>query len=66
MPPHLHIAEKANRTWPGRDGDDFSPMFAVLKKTGYAGRISLECGWKKQEEELPLAVANIRKQWLGA
>lgn len=41
---HLHVAEKADRTPPGVDGDDFSAFFAALT-TSPAKRISVEGGW---------------------
>ena len=59
---HCHIAEKAQRTPPGTDGDDFKPYLRALKKLGYHGRISLECRWKKMADEITPAVAALKKQ----
>jgi sugar phosphate isomerase/epimerase len=59
---HCHIAEKAERSAPGVKGDDFKPYLRALKKVGYTGRISLECRWKNQKDELAPAVAALRQQ----
>jgi sugar phosphate isomerase/epimerase len=59
---HCHIAEKAERSAPGVKGDDFKPYLRALKKIGYSGRISLECRWKNQKDELAPAVAVLRQQ----
>jgi hydroxypyruvate isomerase len=39
---HVEIAEKAGRTVPGVSGDDFRPVFRVLREGGYHGAISIE------------------------
>lgn len=39
---HLEIAEKAERTYPGTQGDDFRPYFKVLRESNYRGAISIE------------------------
>ncbi len=59
---HCHLAEKAQRTPPGTAGDDFKPYLRALKKLGYHGGISLECKWKKLGDQLPPAVAALKKQ----
>jgi sugar phosphate isomerase/epimerase len=59
---HCHIAEKEQRTPPGTAGDDFKPFFRALKKINYRGRISIECGWKNMQGQLPAAVACLKKQ----
>lgn len=48
---HTHIAEKAKRTVPGTDGDDFKPYFDALRDIGYTGGMSCECGWPKGRSE---------------
>ena len=48
---HVHIAEKGTRQYPGRDDYDFSPYFDALKKIGYSGGISCECGWPKSKDK---------------
>jgi sugar phosphate isomerase/epimerase len=42
---HVHLAEVEKRTAPGVAGDDFRPCLRALKRAGYAGDLSLECGW---------------------
>jgi sugar phosphate isomerase/epimerase len=59
---HCHIAEEDERTPPGTAGDDFKPFFRALKKVNYRGRMSIECGWKNMQEQLPTAVAYLKKQ----
>lgn len=59
---HCHLAEKAQRTPPGTDGDDFKPYLRALKKLDYRGCISLECRWKKLADEITPAVAALKKQ----
>ena len=59
---HVHIAEKRKRTAPGVDGDDFRPHLRALRDIGYAGRISMECGWKEMSAQLPVAVKTLREQ----
>jgi len=62
---HLHIAEKARRTPPGVDGDDFTPYFQALKDIDYKGGISIECGWEEMAEQLPTAIKTLREQIAG-
>ncbi|HYW95456.1 MAG TPA: sugar phosphate isomerase/epimerase family protein [Bacteroidales bacterium] len=59
---HTHIAEKEGRMAPGVKGEDFRPYFEALKKAKYYGRMSIECRWKDQKAEAPVALAAIRKQ----
>lgn len=59
---HVHIAENANRTPPGTDGDDFTPYLEALKRIHYRGKISIECGWKNFKETLPGGLAELRRQ----
>ena len=59
---HCHIAEKEERTPPGAKGDDFTPYYKALKEIHYTGRISIECGWKDVESQLPVAVKTMKEQ----
>ena len=50
---HCHIACKETRQFPGTRPDDaeiFKPYFDALKKIGYTGGVSCECGWPKNDE----------------
>ena len=63
---HCHIAEKGPRTAPGMSGDgsEFVPYFAALRKIGYTGGVSCECGWGKKEQlgkNLEKALVVMRK-----
>lgn len=63
---HCHIAEKGPRTAPGlsSDGSQFAPYFAALKKIGYEGGVSCECGWGKKQDlraNLEKALAVMRR-----
>ena len=63
---HCHIAEKGPRTAPGlsSDGSQFAPYFTALKKIGYEGGVSCECGWGKKEDlraNLEKALAVMRR-----
>ena len=59
---HCHIAECAQRTPPGVDGDDFTPYYKALKQIGYTGRISLECRWGDVNAQMPVAVQVMKEQ----
>lgn len=59
---HVHLAELANRTAPGVDGDDFTPYLQALKDIGYTGPISMECGWKDLYGQFPQALETVRTQ----
>lgn len=63
---HCHIAEKANRTPPGVEGDDFRPYFKALKKIKYKNGLSLECRWNDFEAEVKNAIGVIQTQWKEA
>lgn len=59
---HVHVAEKARRTPPGVDGDDFTPYFRALKKIKYKGNISIECGWNDFKKQVGPAIQELKKQ----
>ena len=61
---HCHIAELEGRKAPGTKGEDFSGYFKALKDIGYAGGVSCECGWPKEnvEEAWKKALATMRQQ----
>ena len=56
---HCHIACKETRKFPGTRPDDaeiFKPYFDALKKIGYCGGVSCECGWPKEVAEFEKAL----------
>ena len=56
---HCHIACKETRKFPGTRPDDaeiFKPYFDALKKIGYCGGVSCECGWPKEPAEFEKAL----------
>lgn len=59
---HCHIAEKEGRRAPGTAGEDFTPYLAMLKKVGYKGRITMECGWKNMPAECRPALDYLTRQ----
>ena len=61
---HAHVAEREERTPPGRHGDDFRPYLAALQRAGYDGRLSIECTWRAFPAEVGPAIAALRQQWL--
>lgn len=63
---HCHIAEKEERTSPGRKGDDFGPYFHALKEIGYKGCISIECRWQDFNNEIQPALTYMQSQWLAS
>ena len=57
---HVHIAEKTTRQYPGKDDFDFSPYFDALKKIGYSGGISCECGWPNRKDKDAFYAARVK------
>lgn len=57
---YVHLAD-SNRQRPGRGHTDFRPGFAALRRIGYAGYMSLECGVPEpREHELATAAEYLR------
>ena len=56
----VEIAEKAERTAPGVNGDDFRPFFRVLRDVGYQGPISIEA--KGTDAQYAKAFKEIARQ----
>ena len=62
LPVHIHVSEAPDRTYPGSHGGEDLKAFATgLKKTDYAGRISVECGFSDFEKEVALAYEFVSK-----
>ncbi len=61
---HCHIAELEGRKAPGTKGEDLSAYFKALKDINYAGGVSCECGWPKEqiEDAWKKAVNTMRAQ----
>ena len=63
---HCHIAEFGTRQYPGCDeklNAKYEPYFAALKKIGYTGGVSCECGWgdgKELGKKLETALATMK------
>ena len=59
---HVEIADPTrDRALPAPGGQDFQGFFQVLKDAGFAGTLSMEGHW--QPPDVPVAFAEIRKQW---
>jgi len=61
---HCHIAELEGRKAPDQRRGPVSGFFKALKDIGYAGGVSCECGWPKEnvEEAWKKALATMREQ----
>lgn len=60
---HVHLAEKAKRTAPGLEGDNFTPYLRALLQAGYNGGISIEGRWGDNfESNLIIARAYLQGQ----
>ena len=62
---HVHIANpgKTPRVYPMHEAEsDYAPFFAVLKKIGYRGGLSVHAGSKDPLAEAPHAIAFLRRQ----
>jgi sugar phosphate isomerase/epimerase len=62
---HVHMADKDGRVVPGESGkSDYRPVFALLKKAGYAGGMSVEAlNFSNIPEQAPRALAFLKRQW---
>lgn len=62
---HVHIATYTARSFPGaNDTEKFAPYFAALRKIGYTGGVSCECGWGRREDfarNLATALATLKR-----
>lgn len=61
---HVHVAELEGRAAPGVNKEDLSPYYDALKKVGYKGLISMECGWKDFPTELEIGVKELQKYFV--
>lgn len=62
---HVHLADKTGRLPPGQSGSsDYRPLFAMLKKAGYNGRLSVEAsGFGDIATIGPVVLAYLKQQW---
>jgi len=61
---HVHIAMPVTRSYPGDGEGTLKPYFDALKKIGYRGIVSAECGWGGPgtiEEKLAVALKTARE-----
>ena len=59
---HIHVAEPPARVCPGRDGGGYLKRFAqALRKAGYCGRVSVECGYGDFQSEIKSARAFLEE-----
>jgi sugar phosphate isomerase/epimerase len=66
---HVHLATGKKRILPGEEPHSYVEGMRGLKKMGYTGFCSLECGIKKgadPEVEIPKAFDYLRQQWEAA
>lgn len=53
---HVHFADPAGRSFPAAPCEAYERFFAVLKNSGYDGRVSIEAYAKEPEKEIEKAV----------
>lgn len=63
---HVHVATGKSRILPGQEPHSFVEGMRGLRKIGYNGFLSLECGIRKGTDpmvEVPRALDTLREQW---
>lgn len=63
---HVHVATFPPRDPPGFGTCDLAPFFRALKKGGYDGRVSIECGWKDLPAQAAKAMETLRALTAGS
>ena len=65
---HVHLADKDGRVAPGESKtSDYRPIFALLKRAGYDGGLSVEAmGFSDIAGTAPRVLAFIKQQWSDA
>jgi sugar phosphate isomerase/epimerase len=65
---HVHLADKDGRVPPGESKTaDYRPIFAILKKAGYSGGLSVEAsGFGDIAVTGPRVLAFLKQQWQEA
>lgn len=58
---HMHVATQANRCYPGYEPCSGLPVFLeAVRRSGYAGRMSIEASLKDPKQDLSRALAVLR------
>lgn len=64
---YVHLADGAARTEPGSLPFDYRPGFRALKRAGFSGWLTMECGaTDNAEAALVRALTYIKRQWAEA
>ena len=63
---HVHVAGAGRRAPQPADHAFLRDYLAVVKATGYEGRISIESSWEDQSAQAPEALAVVRRAWDAA
>ena len=63
---HVHLASPQGQNPTETDLPILAEYFAALRRAGYDGRISLECGWANLPEQAAETLRVIRAVWYGA
>jgi sugar phosphate isomerase/epimerase len=58
---HIHIATYTSRLAPGSEKCNFAPFFTALRKAGYNGDISIECGWDNLADQAENALKELKQ-----
>ncbi len=59
---HIHLAD-TGRLSPGTGQYPYDSFVQALQKAGYTGLLSAECSVKHPDEELPAALAFMKKKF---
>ncbi|MBO5797785.1 MAG: hypothetical protein J6R77_05500, partial [Clostridia bacterium] len=64
LPGHVHVAEAGCRRHAGGGEDEYVVAFAAsLRRTAYAGRVTVECNFGDEKTELPATVDFLQKHF---
>jgi sugar phosphate isomerase/epimerase len=64
---HVHVADKVGRVFPGESGvADYRPFFAVIKRAGYDGAVSIEAMAGDLSAVAKRSLDYLRSQWQSA
>ena len=63
---HVHVAGLGRRAPAAEDHEFLRGYFAVLKASGYAGRISIEGSWENLGAQASESLAVLRRAWDAA